>query len=181
MITDALFSSKTDVWETPISVFNRIERRFGPFDIDVCALPSNAKCGRYFTPDQDGLKQQWNGRCWCNPPYGRTIGKWIRKAWESSVDGSTVVMLIPARVDTTWWHDYVARYATVEFIRGRIRFGGSDNSAPFPSAIVVFRPNKMKKCPHCKDKFALRRIDAKYCSLACKQAAYRKRLLRVKP
>ena len=102
--------------------------------ISSVRLPDNAKCPRYFTPAEDGLQQPWTGRCWCNPPYGKTIGLWVRKAWESSLEGATVVMLLPARVDTRWWHDYVKPYAAVvEFPKGRLRFGNAIHPAPFPT------------------------------------------------
>lgn len=131
------FSSKTDLWETPQDTFDILNAEFG-FNIDVCAFPVNAKCSLYFTPEQDGLIQEWQGVCWMNPPYGREIGKWIRKAYESSMSGATVVCLIPSRTDTAWWHDYVIK-GEVRFLRGRLKFGGQINSAPFPSAIVIFR------------------------------------------
>jgi phage N-6-adenine-methyltransferase len=89
-------------------VFDELARRFGPFDLDVCATAENAKCPRFFSPEQDGLQQRWDGRCWMNPPYGRKIGVWVRKAWESALAGATVVCLLPARTDTRWWHDYIA-------------------------------------------------------------------------
>lgn len=132
------FSSKTDLWATPQDFFDRLDSEFG-FTLDVCALPDNAKCERYFTPEEDGLKQLWTGVCWMNPPYGREIGIWVRKAFESAQQGATVVCLVPARTDTSWWHSWVMKAAEVRFIRGRLKFGGSKNSAPFPSAIVVFR------------------------------------------
>jgi phage N-6-adenine-methyltransferase len=132
------FSSKTDLWATPQDFFDRYNAIY-QFTLDVCALPDNAKCERYFTPEQDGLAQEWTGACWMNPPYGRTIGSWIRKAFESAKLGATVVCLLPARTDTRWWHDYCQR-GQVEFIRGRLKFGGHKNSAPFPSAVVVFKP-----------------------------------------
>lgn len=131
------FSSKTDLWETPQATFDKLHAEFG-FEVDVCALPENAKCARYFTPEQDGLLQEWRGACWMNPPYGREIGHWMRKAYESSKRGATVVCLVPARTDTAWWHDYAIK-GEVRFIRGRLKFGGHENSAPFPSAIVIFR------------------------------------------
>lgn len=138
MITDGLMSSNTDLWETPQDFFDRLNAEFH-FDLDVCALPENAKCKRYFTPTQDGLLQDWRGVCWMNPPYGRKIGLWVRKAYETAVSGGgTVVCLLPARTDTAWWHDY-AMQGEVRFIRGRLKFGGSKNSAPFPSAVVVFK------------------------------------------
>lgn len=130
------FSSKTDLWETPKETFEKLNAEFG-FDVDVCALPENAKCRQFFTPQQDGLKQDWRGVCWMNPPYGKEIEQWMKKAYESAKSGATVVCLVPARTDTAWWHEYAAK-GQVRFIRGRLKFGGHKNSAPFPSAVVVF-------------------------------------------
>ena len=105
----------------------------------TAASHENAKCARYFTRDDDGLRQEWIGRVFMNPPYGRVIGAWMRKAWESSqTTAELVVCLVPARTDTAWWHDYAVR-GEIEFLRGRLRFGDMRASAPFPSAIVVFR------------------------------------------
>lgn len=132
------FSSKTDEWATPPEVFDYWNKLY-KFNLDVCATADNAKCAKYFTKSQDGLLQDWVGNCWMNPPYGREISKWIKKAYDSSRKGATVVCLIPSRTDTAWWHDYVMR-GEVKFIRGRLKFSGSTNAAPFPSAVVVFRP-----------------------------------------
>jgi phage N-6-adenine-methyltransferase len=132
------FSSAADRWSTPQEFFDRVAARFGPFDLDVCASNDNAKCVRYFTAEQDGLSLPWNGVCWMNPPYGRSIGKWMRKAHESALAGATIVCLVPARTDTAWWHDYAMR-GEVEFVRGRLKFGDNNKDAPFPSALVVFR------------------------------------------
>lgn len=129
------FSSATDLWETPQAFFDALDQEFH-FETDVCALPENAKCSRYFTPEQDGLKQEWTGVCWCNPPYGRQIGKWVEKAAKSK---ATVVMLVPARTDTAWFHDWVLPLAEVRFVRGRLRFSGNRHNAPFPCMVVVFR------------------------------------------
>lgn len=131
------FSSSTDLWSTPQEFFDDISAEF-QFNTDVCALAENAKCKHYFTPEQDGLAQEWVGTCWMNPPYGRTIASWVKKAFEAAQKGATVVCLIPSRTDTAWWHDYVMR-GEIRFIRGRIKFGGHKNSAPFPSALVIFR------------------------------------------
>ena len=130
------FSSKSDDWSTPQDLFDKLNSIHN-FTLDVCAKESNAKCIRYFTPMENGLKQEWSGIVWCNPPYGRGIGAWLKKAYEASEHGVKVVLLIPARTDTSWWHDYVMK-GKVEFLRGRLRFGGHKNSAPFPSAIVIF-------------------------------------------
>lgn len=133
-INKVLYSSESEVWETPKDIFDKLDTEFH-FDIDVCALPSNAKCTTFFTPEQDGLKQKWKGVCWMNPPYGRNIGEWMRKALESN---TTVVCLVPARTDTKWWHDYAMKASEIRFVKGRLKFGDSKNSAPFPSAIIVF-------------------------------------------
>ena len=135
-INKALLSSNTCEWETPQLFFDALNAEHH-FDVDVCATANNAKCERYYTKEQDGLSQQWKGVCWMNPPYGREIGKWMRKAYESSLYGATVVCLVPARTDTAWWHDYAMK-GEVEFVRGRLKFGGSKSNAPFPSAIVTF-------------------------------------------
>lgn len=138
MLNRGMLSSETDVWATPHDLFSRLNEEFG-FHLDVCALPENAKCPRFFTPEDDGLSQKWRGICWMNPPYGKVIGRWMAKAYGSSLEGATVVCLVPARTDTAWWHDYAA-HGDIRFIRGRLKFGDAKNSAPFPSAIVIFRP-----------------------------------------
>ena len=139
MNTELMFSSKTDLWETPKDLFDKLNKEFH-FALDVCATPENAKCEEFYTKEQDGLKQPWKGTVWCNPPYGRQIGEWVRRAFLASVSGSTVVMLLPARTDTKWFHEYIYGKAEIRFIRGRLKFGGSKNSAPFPSMVVVFMP-----------------------------------------
>ena len=136
---------KTVEWGTPQDFFDALHEEFG-FTLDVAATPENAKCERYFTRAEDGLSQDWGSECcWMNPPYGREIRHWMRKAHESSLSGATVVCLVPARTDTGWWWDYAMR-GEIRFIRGRLRFeGGSktnplSHNAPFPVAVVVFRP-----------------------------------------
>ena len=134
------YSSKSCMWSTPQDFFDRYDAIYH-FETDVCALPENAKCARYFTPEMDGLKQEWTGVCWMNPPYGREIGKWVRKAYESARDNlATVVCLLPARTDTAWYHDYILPHADVEFVRGRLKFGGAKSGAPFPSIVATFFP-----------------------------------------
>lgn len=132
-----MFSSKTDLWSTPQDFFDNLDKEFG-FTLDACALPENAKCEYYYTPEDDGLKQAWKGVVWCNPPYGRQIGDWVRKAVQSALEGATVVMLLPARTDTKWFHELVYRRAEIRFIPGRLKFGGAEHSAPFPSMVCVF-------------------------------------------
>jgi phage N-6-adenine-methyltransferase len=133
-----MFSSSSGEWETPREFFDAVNDVFH-FSLDVCATRGNAKCGRYFTKEENGLMRTWSGVCWMNPPYGREIALWVRKANESSLaDGTVVVCLLPARTDTKWWHGYVLGHAEgIFFIRGRLRFSGK-GPAPFPSALVVF-------------------------------------------
>jgi phage N-6-adenine-methyltransferase len=132
------YSSASAEWSTPQNLFDELDAEFG-FELDVCATSANAKCRRYFTPADDGLAQAWRGVCWMNPPYGDEIARWVRKALESSLLGATVVCLVPARTDTRWWQD-VCELGEVRFLRGRLRFNGGRTGAPFPSAVVVFRP-----------------------------------------
>ena len=141
-----MYSSATELWATPQPVFDTLHAEFG-FTIDVCAVEENAKCPRFFSPEQNGLMQKWGGRhapevCWMNPPYGKDLPRWIEKACRSSrEDGATVVCLIPARTDTRVWHDVIFPHAAeIRYLRGRLKFGGAMNSAPFPSAVIVFRP-----------------------------------------
>ena len=138
-LSKVLFSSEKTEWETPGWLFNELDREFG-FNLDVCATKENAKYDMYFSPEDDGLSQDWMGlTCWMNPPYGREIGDWIKKAYEESLQGATVVCLLPARTDTAWFHEYIYEQAEIRFLRGRLRFDGANNSAPFPSMVVVFR------------------------------------------
>ena len=131
------FSSESQEWSTPQAFFDEYNAQYR-FDIDVCATPENAKCPKYYSKEDDGLAQEWRGVCWMNPPYGRGIGAWVRKAFETAESGKgMVVCLLPARTDTSWWHDYAMK-GEIVFLRGRLKFGGAKNSAPFPSAIVIF-------------------------------------------
>lgn len=141
MLNTGMFTSNTDQWATPQDFFNEVNKEFN-FDVDVCALPSNAKCKLYFNPEQDGLKQSWGGykNVWCNPPYGREMPKWIEKAANTVKEHkNTVVMLLPARTDTKAFHEYIYGKAEIRFIKGRLKFGDGKNSAPFPSMLVIFR------------------------------------------
>jgi phage N-6-adenine-methyltransferase len=133
------FRHKSDVWETPPALFDALDQEFH-FTTDVAALPDNAKCSRFYTPGQDSLQQPWEGVCWMNPPYGPMLRQWVRKAYESAQRGALVVCLLPARTDTHWWHEYVLPHAEIRYIRGRLQFHGSGDSAPFASVIVIFRP-----------------------------------------
>ncbi len=136
MNKELMFSSKTDLWATPQYFFDALNKKHN-FTLDVCATKENSKCKDFFTPEQDGLAQDWKGVCWMNPPYGRQIKHWIKKAYEESKKGATVVCLIPSRTDTIYWHDYVMK-GEITFIKGRLKFGDAKNAAPFPSAVVVF-------------------------------------------
>ena len=136
----ALLSSKRMDWETPGAFFKKLNDEF-QFTLDVCATKENTKCERFFSPEDDGLKQQWFGVCWMSPPYGQEIKKWVGKAYAEALAGTaTVVCLVPARTDTAWWHEYVMK-GEVRFLRGRLTFVGAPHSAPFPCAVVIFRPN----------------------------------------
>lgn len=138
MNRELFFSSASAEWSTPQNLFDELRKEFN-FSIDVCATKNNAKCNRYFSAEDDGLKQVWSGSCWMNPPYGREIGKWVRRAAESAGAGTIVVALLPARTDTRWFHGYILDKAEIRFIKGRLKFGASKNAAPFPSMIVVWR------------------------------------------
>lgn len=131
-------AARTD-WETPPALFDALNGEFG-FTLDAAANTANAKCSRFFTPDDDGLSEDWGTETvWPNPPYGPALPAWMAKAYEASTRGATVVCLVPARVDTRWWHEYAER-GEHRFIRGRVKFVGATWTAPFPCAIVIFRP-----------------------------------------
>lgn len=136
------FSSKTDLWSTPQDFYSALDKEFG-FNLDPCATKENAKCAEFYTLNDDGLAKDWAGIVFMNPPYGREIGKWVKKAAYEVERGfaSIVVCLLPARTDTKWWHDYVIGNE-IRFVKGRLKFGNSKNSAPFPSAVVVMRGMK---------------------------------------
>lgn len=140
-----MFSSNDMTWETPQWLFNKLDKEFN-FTLDVCALPETAKCKNYYTPQIDGLKQDWEDNiCWMNPPYGREVGVWIEKAYKESLKGAIIVCLIPSRTDTKYWHDYCMKANEIRFVKGRLKFGDSKNSAPFPSAIVIFNGRQSDK------------------------------------
>lgn len=142
MINKALFQSNSEEWATPQAFFNEIDKEFH-FTLDPCATKENAKCKHFYTKADNGLEKSWdNERVFCNPPYGRTISKWIEKS--SKQMGGIVVMLIPARTDTKYFHEYIYQKENVEirFIKGRLKFGNSKNSAPFPSMIIIFYDKK---------------------------------------
>lgn len=139
----SLLSSKSNEWATPQAVFDELNKEFN-FTLDPAATSENAKCQRFFTKEQDGLKQDWSGETvFCNPPYGREIGKWVEKCFNEHIKHNiTIVMLIPARTDTTYFHEYIYNHAEIRFIKGRIKFiqnGKEGDAAPFPSMIVIYK------------------------------------------
>jgi site-specific DNA-methyltransferase (adenine-specific) len=143
-----LMSSNKDDWGTPLDLYEELNEEFN-FDVDVCASHYNAKHTHYYTKADDALSLSWSNHvCWMNPPYGRGItGKWFKKAYEESLKGATIVGLVPSRTDTSYWHDYVINVgAEVRFLRGRVKFlredGTAGDAAPFPSAIIVWRPQE---------------------------------------
>lgn len=144
MNTDLMFSSKTDDWATPRAYFDIVEREFWPFDLDPAADNVNHKAPNYFTKEDDGLSKEWFWKVFCNPPYGRDLKKWVKKCSEEIKRGGGVIsicLLIPARTDTSYFHDYIYQkpWVEVRFIRGRLKFWDSLNAAPFPSMLVIFR------------------------------------------
>ena len=140
MNTKLMFSSAKDDWETPQDLFDELDDEFH-FALDAASSDLNAKCEKHYTVEDDGLSQSWTGNnVFLNPPYGRNMKDWMRKAYEESqAENTTVVVLVPARTDTAWFHDYVYGKAELRFLRGRLKFGGCENSAPFPSLVVVYR------------------------------------------
>lgn len=141
MVSDALFKSDKMDWETPDDLFSFLDQEFH-FELDACATKENTKCKIFFDEEQDGLKKNWGAfeTVWVNPPYGTALKKWIRKGYQQARwEDITVVMLIPSRTDTKYWHDFVMKADEIRFIKGRVRFKGATNSAPFPSAVVVFK------------------------------------------
>lgn len=143
---NVLFSSASEEWGTPQDLFDELNSMYN-FTLDPSASDYNHKCEKYFTKDDDGLSKSWSGETvFCNPPYGRHIGDWVKKAYDESLKGTKIVMLIPARTDTRWFHDYIYKKnnVRVEFIRGRLKFVDclnrekKANSATFPSMLVFF-------------------------------------------
>ena len=138
----ACLSSKTDNWATPQDFFDKLNEEFH-FTLDPCANEENHKCDLFYTKEQDGLTKDWGGHVvFCNPPYGKESADWVRYSYEQSQKpNTTVVMLIPARTDTRYFHDYIYGKAEIRFIKGRLKFGDATTAAPFPSMVVVYRKN----------------------------------------
>lgn len=143
------FESKRQDWETPQDLFAPLHAEFG-FTLDAAASPPNAKAATYFTEDQDGLRQDWGRHVvWLNPPYGSKsrLSDWVRKSYQASRAGATVVALIPARTNTVWFHDYCLGAAEVRFLKGRPKFVGCVHGLPFPLCLVIFRPPDVPESP----------------------------------
>ena len=141
MINNGMMSSCTNEWATPKSFYNELDKEFH-FTLDPCSTDENCKCKKHFTKQENGLLQDWSrNTVFCNPPYGRELVKWVKKASEEAEKGATVVMLIPARTDTAYFHDYIYKKHEVRFVRGRLHFNESKQSAPFPSMVVIMKGN----------------------------------------
>lgn len=145
MKSRVVFRSDSDEWATPQELFDRLDAEFG-FDLDPCASEYNHKCENYFSKEDDGLKQSWEGhRVFCNPPYSQ-MAKWVEKCYrEGCKDNTLVLLLIPSRTDTKYFHDFIYQRSEIRFIRGRLRFGGHTEPAPFPSMAVIFRGAYVKE------------------------------------
>ena len=139
-IHESLYSSRSEEWPTPAAFYEQMNTEFR-FTLDPCATPENAKCRKFYSKTEDGLRQSWGRHVvFCNPPYGRSMREWARKCYEASVNGATVVLLAHARTDTRWFHEWVYGRAELRFVRGRLKFGDGNQSAPFPSLIAIYRP-----------------------------------------
>ena len=136
------FSNESNEWPTPQWLFDALNREFG-FTLDPCSDGENAKCKNFFTLLSNGLTKDWNQETvFMNPPYSECL-EWMRKAYGAAQTGATVVCLVPSRTDTKWWHSFAMK-GEIRFIKGRLKFGNAEKSAPFPSAIIVFRPTQFK-------------------------------------
>jgi len=145
-----MFSSDSTEWSTPDNFYNMLNTKFGPLTLDVCAATNNTKCAKYFTTRENGLEQDWSGNiCFMNPPYGRnSANKWVAKAYQESLkDNTIVVCLLPARTDNKWFNNYCMKAKEIYFVKGRLKFGDSKNSAPFPSMVVVFDGEEHNNSP----------------------------------
>ena len=139
-------SSNTDEWATPREFYKELNKEFS-FTLDPCATHENHKCEKYYTKQDNGLTQTWGGEIvFCNPPYGREISKWVEKAYNENLTGTKIVMLLPARTDTKWFHNYIYKKHEIRFIKGRLKFNDGKQSAPFPSMIVIMDVKKGEKC-----------------------------------
>lgn len=144
-INKGLFTSDKKDWYTPQDLFDTLDAEFH-FKLDPCATAENAKCPIFFTEKQNGLSLPWQqgGAVFMNPPYGKEIKFWMEKAYEAFLEGVTVVCLVPARTDTRWWHDYAMK-GEIRLVKGRLKFGGVNTSAPFPSAVIILKDGVQAK------------------------------------
>lgn len=139
MINEGIFSSRTDEWGTPQKLFDELNNKYH-FTLDPCATDENHKCDKYYTKEQDGLKMSWGReRVYVNPPYGKEIYKWIEKCYNENKLGTFIVLLVPARTDTRWFHNFIYKKHKIEFIKGRLKFNDGKQSAPFPSMVVIMK------------------------------------------
>lgn len=139
MITKGLMSSNSNEWATPKLFFEKLNKKYN-FTLDPCCTKENHKCKTYFTKEDDGLIQNWGKhRVFCNPPYGREITKWVEKAYNENKKGTFIVMLLPARTDTKWFHNYIYKKHKIEFIKGRLKFNDGKQPAPFPSMLIIMK------------------------------------------
>ena len=139
MINKGLMTSNTDEWATPISFYQELDREFH-FTLDPCSTKENHKCDKYYTKEDDGLNKSWGGEIvYVNPPYGKEISKWTEKAYNENLKGATIVLLLPARTDTRWFHNFIYKKHEIRFIKGRLKFNDGKQGAPFPSMVVVMK------------------------------------------
>lgn len=173
-----MFSSDRDDWETPQDLFDKLNTEFH-FTLDAAASDTNHKCEHYYTIEDNALQKDWDRSTFVNPPYGKDLGKWVEKCFREAKKGNTVVMLVFARTDTKWFHDYVYHKAEIRFLRGRLKFGGSVNNAPFPSMVVIYHwwdvPH-VDDCPHCGGKAEVRYYE-RSCLVVCTRCRAQSRLL----
>lgn len=139
MITKGLLSSNTSEWATPQKLFNLLNKEFN-FNLDPCSTDQNYKCEKHYTQKDNGLIKSWEGyRVYCNPPYGRQIYWWVKKAYDENKKGTFVVLLLPARTDTKWFHEFIYNKHEIRFLKGRLKFNDGESNAPFPSMLVIMR------------------------------------------
>jgi site-specific DNA-methyltransferase (adenine-specific) len=144
MITSGWYTSDSQEWATPQKVFDELDAEFH-FTLDPCCTHENAKCEKHYTIEDDGLTKSWGGEVvFCNPPY-KDLKKWAKKCYEEFLQGATVVMLVPARTDTMWFHDWIYHKAELRFIKGRLKYNDGKQGAPFPSMIVVYNERNLER------------------------------------
>ena len=140
MINKGMMTSNSNEWATPKLFYEELNKEFN-FTLDPCSTDENHKCEKYYTIKENGLIQDWGENIvFCNPPYGTAIKQWVKKCYEENKKNNiTIVMLIPARTDTTYFHEYIYNKAEIRFIKGRLKFNDGKNPAPFPSMLVIYR------------------------------------------